>query len=181
MATQLRIAYTMQNTGFDLTSEIGDAIPVKYTLNGLRKAGHKVGLLALNRNKVTKIDDVSNLDTLRYVSLGLTGTRPFRLLESGIRRLQGELRLPYFAFFDSYRFYEACYRDLPKYDLCHEHNALLSVGAPVSAKELGISESMLVKALIEAAGIRPRHTILHEKPVTPEKAKEAAKATGVSG
>jgi glycosyltransferase involved in cell wall biosynthesis len=129
----LRIAYVIQNTGFDLASDVGIPITVKYTLRGLRKARHSVSLLQLRSGRlVTGIDDISNPDTLWYAPLGLTGTRPFKLLESGVRRLQRELGLSYFAFFDSYRFYEACCRCLPKYDLCHEHNGLLSIGAALA-------------------------------------------------
>jgi glycosyltransferase involved in cell wall biosynthesis len=58
--------------------------------------------------------------------------------ESGVRRLQRSMRLPYFAFFDAYRFYEACLRCLPSFDLCHEHNGLFCVGAALACRRLGI-------------------------------------------
>jgi glycosyltransferase involved in cell wall biosynthesis len=129
----LRIAYVIQNVDFDLASDVGIPITVKYTLRGLRKMEHSVSLLQLAGGRlVTGVDDISNPDALWYAPLGLTGTRPFKLLESGVRRLQRELGLPYFAFFDSYRFYEACCRCLPRYDLCHEHNGLLSIGAALA-------------------------------------------------
>jgi glycosyltransferase involved in cell wall biosynthesis len=129
----LRIAYVIQNIHFDLASDVGIPITVKYTLRGLRKLRHSVSLLLLRKGRlVTGIDDISTPDDLWYAPLGLTKTRPFKLIESGVRRLQRELKLPYFAFFDSYRFYEACCRCLPRYDLCHEHNGLLSVGAALA-------------------------------------------------
>jgi len=142
----LRIAYVMQNVGLDLASDVGDVIPVKYTLRGLREAGHHISLLALRGRSVTGMDDISNPDTLWYAPLGLTGARLFMLLESGVRRLQRELRLPYFAFFDSYRFYEACHRCLPRYDLCHEHNGLLSVGAALACFQMQIPYVLTVSA-----------------------------------
>ncbi len=134
----LRIAYVIQNIGIDLASDIGIAITVKYTLRNLQKAGHNVSLLALKGRSVTGVDDVSNLDALWYAPLGLTGTRLFMFFESGIRRLQRELRLSYFALFDSYRFYEACCRSLPKYDICHEHNGLLSIGAALACLRMKV-------------------------------------------
>jgi starch synthase len=135
LTTQLRIAYAMQNTGFDLTSDVGDAVPVKYTLNGLRKVGHQVNLLELRGTSVANVNDISNLDNGLESPLGLSKTRSFQLFERGLRRLQREMRLPYFAFFDSFRFYEACYRSLPQYDLCHEHNGLLCVGAALACQQ----------------------------------------------
>lgn len=58
-------------------------------------------------------------------------------------------------------------------------NALKSVGAPTTAKELGVSESMIVEALLKAKGMRNRYTILDEKPLDKEKATEVCKKTGV--
>jgi glycosyltransferase involved in cell wall biosynthesis len=129
----LRIAYVVQNIGFDVTSEVGIPITVKYTLRGLRKLGHHPTLLHLERERVvTGIDDVSNPEAVWYAPLGSTQTRLYKTLEGGVRHLHGMLRLPYFAFFDSHRFFEACSRCLPAFDLCHEHNGLLSIGAALA-------------------------------------------------
>jgi glycosyltransferase involved in cell wall biosynthesis len=131
--TNLRIAYVIQNTGFDLASDVGIPITVKYTLRGLSELGHSPSLLQLRSERlVTGIDDVSNPNAPWYAPLGLTQMPLFKLFEGGIRRLQRELGLSYFAFFDSYRFYEACCRCLPRFDLCHEHNGLLSIGAALA-------------------------------------------------
>jgi glycosyltransferase involved in cell wall biosynthesis len=136
---QLRIAYAIQNVGgIDFTQDIGDAIPVKYTLRGLRQAGHDVSCLRLNGRSVIGIDDISEPDNIWNVPLGLSGSKPFWASESGVRRLQRMLGWPYFAFFDTYRFYEACRRCLPRYDLCHEHNGLFSAGGALACLRLGI-------------------------------------------
>ena len=42
----------------------------------------------------------------------------------------------HYAFFDTYRFYEACYRNFPLFDLCHEHNGLFCAGAALACKRL---------------------------------------------
>jgi len=135
----LRIAYAIQNVGgIDFSQDIGDTVPVKYTLAGLKQAGHHVVCLKSNGRSVLRFDDVSNLNQFQDVPTGLSGIKSFRLLESGVRRLQRELRLPYFAFFDLYRFYEACMRCLPGFTLCHEHNGLFCAGAALACKRLGL-------------------------------------------
>ncbi|MFH1424935.1 MAG: sn-glycerol-1-phosphate dehydrogenase [archaeon] len=56
---------------------------------------------------------------------------------------------------------------------------LEKVGAPTTAKELGVSEGQIVQALVSAHMLRDRYTILHKAPLNEEKAKELAKITGV--
>ena len=57
-------------------------------------------------------------------------------------------------------------------------NALLNVGAPTTAKQIGIKPKTLAKALIMARGLRPeRYTILHESDMNEKKAIKLAKST----
>jgi glycerol-1-phosphate dehydrogenase [NAD(P)+] len=57
---------------------------------------------------------------------------------------------------------------------------LKTVGAPVTAKELGVPDSVIIDALEMAAKIRPeRYTILGEEGLTREAAEALARATGV--
>lgn len=57
---------------------------------------------------------------------------------------------------------------------------LKSVGAPTSAKEIGLKSEFVIEALMIAQDLRPeRYTILKEVKMTPEKAKALAKSTGV--
>jgi len=136
---RLRIAYAIQNVGgIDFNQDIGDTVPVKYTLKGLRQAGHDVSCLQLRGRSIIGIDDITDLNKVWEASLRLTGTKLFKFFESGIRWLQGGLRLPYFALFDSYRFYEACLHHLPQYTLCHEHNGLFCAGAAMACSRLGM-------------------------------------------
>ncbi len=59
-------------------------------------------------------------------------------------------------------------------------NALLTIGAPVDAKGLGIEDKYIIQGLTEAHKIRPeRYTILGDTGITREAAINAAKATGV--
>jgi len=59
-------------------------------------------------------------------------------------------------------------------------DTLKRVGAPSTAKELGVEPEHVVDALVRATEIRPdRYTILDERTLTPETAQKLAKTTGV--
>jgi len=59
-------------------------------------------------------------------------------------------------------------------------NALKALGAPTTAKELGVTAEEVIQALTLAHTIRPeRYTILGDKGITPKAAEELAIATGV--
>ena len=135
----LRIAYALQNIGaVDFFQDVGDTVPVKQSLLGLQRAGHQVHCFRLRNRDVIRYDDVSQPEQIVHVPSGISETGLFKMGESGVRRLQKTLRLPYFAFFDAFRFYEACFRVLPAYDLCHEHNGLFCIGAAMVCKRLGL-------------------------------------------
>lgn len=134
----LRIAYTIQNVGgINLNSDIGDAVPVKYSLRGLQKAGHKVACIRFLNQAVVQMDDMFQFARFSELPTGVAGNPLFRWVERGIRKLQQLTRIPYFAFFDSFRFYNVCRAVLPHYDVCHEHNGLLSIGTALAAKRVG--------------------------------------------
>ncbi len=57
---------------------------------------------------------------------------------------------------------------------------LQRVGAPTTAKELGVKPEHVIKALVEACTLRPeRYTILDEKKLDHDSAEKLAEATGV--
>jgi glycosyltransferase involved in cell wall biosynthesis len=135
---KLRILYTIQNVGgIDFSQDVGDTVPVKQTLQGLQDAEHKVKCLKLEGNIPRLFEDVQSFENATDASSGLTGTPFFRGIEGGMRRLQGELGIPYFAFFDSYRFKEACSRLLSEFDICHEHNGLFCGGSAWACSRVG--------------------------------------------
>jgi glycosyltransferase involved in cell wall biosynthesis len=126
---RLHILYAIQNVGgIDFSQDIGDTVPVKQSLVGLKHAGHIVDCLRLEGNRVAIIKDVTHPDQQLTASLGISGHQVFRSLEGVTRRIQRVLKVPYFAIFDSFRFYEACYRSASGYDLIHEHNGLFCLG-----------------------------------------------------
>jgi glycosyltransferase involved in cell wall biosynthesis len=95
---------------------------------------------------VRRIADLSRIAEFTPAPQGAAGTAPFRVFESGMRRLQRAVKSPYFALFDSYRFYEACARILHGYDICHEHNSVLSVGAALACRRLNMPYILTVDA-----------------------------------
>lgn len=59
-------------------------------------------------------------------------------------------------------------------------NALREIGAPTTAKELGVPPKKLIEALTTCHTIRPdRYTILGESGLTPQAAEQVCRATGV--
>jgi glycerol-1-phosphate dehydrogenase [NAD(P)+] len=59
-------------------------------------------------------------------------------------------------------------------------NALKTIGAPVTAAELGVSREDIISALVNAQSVRPeRYTILGDRGLTPDAAEKIARVTGV--
>jgi len=135
----LKVAFVLQNVGgarFD--REVGDTVLVKQSVLGLRDRGHQVTCVKLEGGRVLQMPGTLSLEAAGPAAAGMADGRLFRRLESAGRRLQRELRIPYHALFDSFRFYQACLNLLPNYDLCHEYHGLLSVGAAMACRKAGI-------------------------------------------
>ena len=81
-----------------------------------------------------------------YGQLGWSGTALFKWFESGVRRLQSELHLPYLALFDSYRMGEAGSINLKGVDLIHERYNLMALGGVRASQKLGIPLVLEVNA-----------------------------------
>ncbi len=58
-------------------------------------------------------------------------------------------------------------------------DSLRMIGAPITARELGVEPDMIAKALVKAKTIRKRYTILNEKKLTKPRALDACRVTGV--
>jgi glycosyltransferase involved in cell wall biosynthesis len=161
----LNIAHSYQEAGIRFYEPHAAQIHIYHTMHGLQRAGHKVSLLALQGRQVLCTQDLQvfrspTLQASHYGELGLSGMAPFKLFESGIRRLQTLLHFPYFALFDSYRMAEAAYINLKGYHLIHERFNLLSLGGAWASRKLGIPFVLEVNAdLLEQRrfkGIRER-------------------------
>ena len=148
---RLTIAHSYQEAGIKIHEPQAAQIHIYHTMRGLQRAGHKVSLLALQGRQVLFTPDLqvfkSDERTVsHYGQLGWSGTAPFKVFESGIRRLQSELQLPYLALFDSYRMAEAGSINLKGHDLIHERFNLLALGGAWASKKLGIPFVLEVNA-----------------------------------
>lgn len=143
VSEKLRIAYLFQCISFRFSKSFAVQMHIYHLTRGLQQAGHSVSLLALQGQRVLYTEDTEtvrndNLVNDHFGQLGLSGTAPYKLFESGTRRIQMGLRLPYLALFDSHRMYEAACRNLRGYHLIHERLNLLAVGGAFASRRLGI-------------------------------------------
>jgi len=60
-------------------------------------------------------------------------------------------------------------------------DVLRELGAPTTARELGVKDEMAVEAVVKARSLRSRHTIFDEKDIGEKEAREACRETGVTG
>jgi glycosyltransferase involved in cell wall biosynthesis len=151
LSPQLKIAHFYQESGIRFSEPQAAQLHIYHTIRGLQQAGHQVNLVALQGRQVLCTQDLRVFKSDRqltsdYARLGLSGTSSFKLIESGVRRLQSELRLPYLALFDSYRMGEAGSKNLKTFDLIHERFNLLSLGGVWASKKLGIPLILEVNA-----------------------------------
>ena len=58
-------------------------------------------------------------------------------------------------------------------------DTLKKVGGPTTAAGLGVSDDMVIEALVKAGSLRDRYSILDRKPLDEGKARKLAQATGV--
>jgi glycosyltransferase involved in cell wall biosynthesis len=147
----LKIAHLYQESGIRFYEPHAAQLHIYHTMRGLQQAGHEVTLLALQGRQVLYTQDLEvfksdqRLDSY-YAQLGLSGTGLFKGFESGVRRLQSELHLPYLALFDSYRMAEAGSLNLKGFDLIHERFNLLALGGAWASRKLGIPFVLEVNA-----------------------------------
>jgi glycosyltransferase involved in cell wall biosynthesis len=147
----LKIAHAYQESNIRFCEPQAAQLHIYHTIRGLQQAGHDVTLLALQRRQVLYTQDLQVFETDRlppshYAQLGFTGNTLFKGFESGVRRLQSELHLPYLALFDSYRMAESGSINLKGFDLIHERYNLLSLGGAWASKKLGIPFVLEVNA-----------------------------------
>ncbi|HET9905934.1 MAG TPA: glycosyltransferase family 4 protein [Anaerolineales bacterium] len=147
----MKIAHIYQESNIRFSEPQAAQLHIYHTIHGLQQAGHQVSLLALQGRQVLFTEDLEVFKSDKrlashYGQLGLSGTAHFKGMESGVRRLQSELRFPYLALFDSYRMADAGRKNLRGFDLIHERFNLLSLGGAWATKKLGIPLVLEVNA-----------------------------------
>lgn len=148
---RLNIAHTYQEGGIKFYEPHAAQIHIYHTMRGMLRAGHKVSLLALQGRRVLFTQDLQVFASERITDShfgrsGWSETTLFKGFESGVRRLQSELRLPYLALFDSYRMAEAGHINLKGFHLIHERFNLLALGGAWASRKLGIPFVLEVNA-----------------------------------
>ncbi len=142
----LNILYAMQNTGVNLLADAGAPILVKRTVDGLRQAGHRVRIVALAGKSAHIFAEPDDYRTHTAADAGISGAAWFVWGERVLRRVQRLFRVPYVAFFDSFRFYQVMRRQLDAVDVCHEYQGLFSVGAALACRKKGVPLVLTVDA-----------------------------------
>lgn len=131
----LRIGYIMQNGAPDLKRVSGPQLHTTAVIKGLHKQGHSVRIVANQDLQLGWSEDLQNWFPPRY---GITYSKIFRYLESFIRRMQTELKLPFLGVFDSLHFADACYNLLSRFDVLYERHGYMGFGGIIAARWLGI-------------------------------------------
>ena len=113
----------------------GPAVHVRQVIQELLHRGHQVRLLARLDGQIWKSDDLIHFDGLSAVALD-GGWQ--RLAEKAIRKTQTILKMPYWGYFESLRFAQACQRELVGCDVFLERFAWMNYGGLLAARRMNI-------------------------------------------
>jgi glycosyltransferase involved in cell wall biosynthesis len=125
----------MQNGAPDLSTTSGPQLHVTAVIRGLQKLGHPVRTVAIQKPGLVWSDDLAKWNAPFF---GFTEYKMYRLFQSGVRRLQTELKLPFIGIFDSLRYADACAHLLHGYHLLFERQGYMGYGGLLAARRLGI-------------------------------------------
>lgn len=108
----------------------GPANHVREVLSELAGRGHQVRVVAGLDGAIWRSDDLARFERVapKWLDDG-----PLRLFERAVRRGQSELRLPYAALFDSWRFALACCQELRECDVFFERMSWMGYGGSLAA------------------------------------------------
>jgi glycosyltransferase involved in cell wall biosynthesis len=133
----MRIGYIMQAGVPDIrrSPPSGPANHVKQVYKELVALGHQVRILAFMDSQIWKSDDLEHFEAVRV--RWFDDTLP-HLFERIIRRIQFELKLPYAALFESFRFSQACVQELDQYDILYERMGWVGYGGVIASRRMKI-------------------------------------------
>lgn len=141
---RIRVAYVFQNIGINFSAPYAAQLHILNTLRGLQERGHDAYLLALQpQRRVLFTNDLDAIVENRitgkhYGRAGMSDNKFFRFFESGIRKIQEKLHIPYLAFFDNYRMMSAITSNLRGYELIHERYNKHTIGGMLASRKLNI-------------------------------------------
>lgn len=155
----MKIGYIMEAGEADVRKRplSGPANHVRQVILALKSLGHTARLLARWDNRIWLSDD---LDRFTPVTVPLVDLGPLRWVERVGRRMQRELRLPYFNWCESVRFALACRQTLRGFDILYERVGWVSYGGGYASRWMGIplvlEENGNHLATMEAIGNAPQ-------------------------
>ncbi|MEN6608385.1 MAG: glycosyltransferase family 4 protein [Bryobacteraceae bacterium] len=132
---RLKIGYLMQAEAVPMSDFSGPRSHVCAVFEGLKARGHQVRMVAIQNGNTFWTDDVVDWAPARF---SFTRSFFFRIIESPLRRIQSAFTLPFFRFFDSVKFADACISALAGYDVLYERFGMMSSGGLLASKWLGI-------------------------------------------
>jgi glycosyltransferase involved in cell wall biosynthesis len=154
----MKIGYVMQQGAeirvppFD-----GPAVHVREIVRELIGFGHQVRVLVQLGRDIWRTDDLEHFTPVRVPRMD---EGALRQVESVVRRVQHDLKLPYAAWFESRRFAQACVQELEGFDLIYERSSWVSYGGALAAHRLDIPLVLENNgdhlADLEAKGIAPQ-------------------------
>jgi glycosyltransferase involved in cell wall biosynthesis len=132
----MKIGYLLEQ-GIDTRKRpfSGPANHVRHVTLHLQSRGHQVRLLNRLHGQIWKSDDLESYEPVHVAGVD---AGPARLVESGVRRGQAILRLPYFAWFEGRRFAAACRQELAGFDLLYQRKSWMGFGGGMAAKSMGV-------------------------------------------
>ena len=131
----MQIGYIMEANSVDMLSASGPQQHVRAVIEGLIKRGHTVRLLAFQDRQLQWTDDLRIWNSAGdAMNMGVL----FRFVEKPVRFLQHRLHLPFFRFFDSVRFSQACRSVFKDFDFLYERDGTMSYGGVIASLRLGI-------------------------------------------
>jgi glycosyltransferase involved in cell wall biosynthesis len=151
-ARKLHVAYLYQSAGTRLAESKAAQLHMQHIVRSLQAAGHDVTWVTnLPGRRVLCTRDVSAAEADGWrprhcADLGFSGSKHFLAVESGLRRVQSALQLPYFALFDTWRMRAACIRSLRGCDVFHERYNLMGIGGALASRRMGIPLVLEVNA-----------------------------------
>lgn len=131
----MRMGYIMEANSVDMSSASGPQQHVQAVIEGLIKRGHSVRLLAFQDRRLQWTDD---LRTWNFAGDVMNMGGLFCFIEKPVRFMQYHLHLPFFRFFDSVRFSQACRSVFKDFDLLYERDGTMSYGGVIASRRLGI-------------------------------------------
>jgi glycosyltransferase involved in cell wall biosynthesis len=131
----LRVGYLMQNGAAELSEVSGPQLHVLGVVDGLRNLGHSVRAVAFQNDRLGWSEDLQRWLPPEY---GITNKKLLRTIESVIRRIQYEFKLPYLGLFDSLRYADACTTHLIGFDILYERHGYMGYGGYIASRWLGI-------------------------------------------